>query len=194
MKTLIPIFMIAVFIWTMNACTPAKQEAQAAADAAPTKDSLIKRGAYLVASIGCNDCHSPKKMTAMGPVVDTSRMLSGFPANAPVPAPGPNDIKNGLVIFNADLTACVGPWGTTFSANITSDATGIGNWKPEQFKNALRHGKYKGLDAERMLMPPMPWQGFGHLSDQDIEAIFDYLLTTKPVNNVVPQFSPAGKG
>jgi len=194
MKALIPISIIVVLIWTFNACTPAKQKAQTTADAAPSKDSLVKRGAYLVTGLGCNDCHSPKKMTAMGPVVDTPRMLSGFPANAPVPAPGPNDIKSGLVVFNGDLTACVGPWGTTFSANITSDATGIGNWKEAQFVNALRHGKWKGLDGTRPIMPPMPWQDFGRLNDLDIRAIFYYLQSTKPINNVVPEFKPAGKG
>lgn len=194
MRTLIPILLFAGFIWMIEACTPAKQSADAATDVMPTKDSLVKRGAYLVSALGCNDCHSPKKMTAMGPVPDPALALSGFPANAPVPVPGPNDIKSGLVVFNADLTACVGPWGTTFAANITSDATGIGNWKPDQFKNALRHGKFKGLDAARMIMPPMPWQDFSHLTDQDIESIFDYLKTTKPINNVVPDFRPAGKG
>lgn len=194
MRTFILILFVAMFIWTMNACTPAKQETQAAADASLSKDSLVKRGGYLVASLGCNDCHSPKKMTATGPVPDTSRLLSGFPANAPVPAPGPNDIKGGLVVFNGDLTACVGPWGTTFAANITSDATGIGNWKEAQFVNALRHGKWKGLDGTRPIMPPMPWEDFGHLNDLDISAIFYYLQSTKPVNNVVPEFRPAGKG
>jgi mono/diheme cytochrome c family protein len=193
MKALVPILLIAGSMSALIACSPAKSDS-VTADAAPGKDSLIKRGAYLVASIGCNDCHSPKKMTAMGPVVDTPRMLSGFPANAPVPAPGPDDIKNGLVVFNADLTACVGPWGTSFAANITSDATGIGNWKEDQFKNAIRHGKYKGLDAERMLMPPMPWEDLNNLNDADIKAIFYYLKSTKPVNNVVPAFRPAGKG
>ena len=194
MRTLIPILLFAAFIWMIEACTPAKQNADAAASTMPTKDSLVKRGAYLVAALGCNDCHSPKKMTKMGPVVDTALALSGFPAKAPVPMPGPDDIKNGLVVFNSDLTACVGPWGTTFSANLTSDATGIGSWKLDQFKNALRHGKFKGLDAERMIMPPMPWEDFSHLNDMDIESIFDYLQTTKPVNNVVPAFRPAGKG
>lgn len=190
MKTLVPILLFAGFIWMINACTPAKK---ADADVAPTKDSLIKRGAYLVTALGCNDCHSPKKMTRMGPVVDSSLMLSGFPAKAPVPVPGPNDIKGGLVVFNSDLTACVGPWGTTFSANITSDPTGIGGWKLGQFENAMRHGKFKGLDAERPIMPPMPWEDFSHLTGQDIEAIFDYLQSTKPVNNTVPAFIPAGK-
>ena len=192
MKALIPILLIACFMATLIACNQAKSDPQTA-DATPTKDSLVKRGAYLVAVMGCNDCHSPKKMTAMGPVVDTARMLSGFPANSPEPAPGPNDIKGGLVVFNGDLTACVGPWGTTFSANITSDATGIGSWKEEQFDQAIRHGKYKGLDGTRPLMPPMPWQDFSNLSSGDVQAIFDYLKSTKPVNNVPPAFKPAGK-
>jgi hypothetical protein len=195
MRTLILIVVIAGFIWTMNACTPAKQETQAAtADAALTKDSLVKRGAYMVAALGCNDCHSPKKMGPQGPYPDSARLLSGFPANASVPAPGSNDIKSGLVVFNGDLTACVGPWGTSFSANITSDATGIGNWKEEQFEQAIRHGKWMGLNGTRPIMPPMPWQDFSHLTDGDVKAIFYYLKSTKPVNNVVPAFKPAGKG
>lgn len=194
MKAFIPILLAAGLVWLANACTPAKPGGRSTIAASASKDSLVKRGAYLVSTMGCNDCHSPKKMTPMGPVVDSSCMLSGFPSNAPVPVPGPNDIKNGLVVFNADLTACNGPWGTTFSANITSDASGIGGWKLEQFKNALRHGKYKGLDAERMIMPPMPWENYKNLDDRDMEAIFDYLQSTKPVNNIVPTFRPAGKG
>ena len=192
MRAIITILLIGIFAWSLTSCDSTKAVNDAAA-APPSKDSLVKRGSYLVTALGCNDCHSPKKMGPQGPYVDPARALSGFPSNAPVPVPGPDDIKNGLVVFSGDLTAAVGPWGTSFAANITSDATGIGNWKEEQFKNALRHGKYKGLDNERMLMPPMPWQDFGTLTDQDIEAIFNYLKTTKPVNNVVPAFRPAGR-
>jgi mono/diheme cytochrome c family protein len=192
MKSLTTIFIIAIFAWSLNSCEPAKAIKDVSV-APPSKDSLIKRGSYLVASIGCNDCHSPKKMGPNGPYVDTTKMLSGFPSNEPVPVAGAEDIKNGLVVFSGDLTSAIGPWGTTFAANITSDATGIGNWKEEQFKNALRHGKYKGLDGERMLMPPMPWEDFTNLTDADIAAIFTYLKSTKPVNNVVPAFRPAGK-
>jgi len=194
MRTFVIIFVIAVFIWSLNACDSAKMDSQSASSAAPGKDSLIKRGSYLVATIGCNDCHSPKKMGPNGPEVIPEKMLSGFPANAPAPVESADALKKGLVVFSADLTAAAGPWGTTFAGNITSDATGIGNWKEEQFKNALRHGKYKGLDAERMLMPPMPWDDLRNLSDEDIESIFYYLKSTEPVNNVPPAFIPAGKG
>jgi len=193
MKKLIMVIAIAIFAWSLNSCDPAKTAKEAAAATPPAKDSLIKRGNYLVAAMGCNDCHSPKKMGPQGPYVDSSRMLSGFPSTAPIPVAGTNDIKNGLVVFAGDLTAAIGPWGTSFAANITSDDTGIGQWKEDQFKNALRHGKYKGLDSERMLLPPMPWQDFRNLTDADIDAIYNYLKSTKPVNNVVPAFRPAGK-
>ena len=192
MKALITILIIAVFAWSLNSCDTAKTDATATT-AAPTKDSLIKRGNYLVTTIGCNDCHSPKKMGPNGPFVDTSRMLSGFPSDEPAPVASAEDIKNHQIVFSGDLTGCVGPWGTSFSANITSDATGIGNWTLDQFKNALRNGKYMGLKEERALMPPMPWEELGKLSDADVEAVFTYLRSTKPVKNVVPAYRPPGK-
>lgn len=194
MKTLTTIFVMAIFAWSLNSCDSAKAVKDDVATTIPSKDSLVKKGNYLVVTLGCNDCHSPKKMGPQGPYIDSARMLSGFPSAAPVPVAGPDDIKKGLVVFAGDLTAAIGPWGTSFAANITSDATGIGNWKEDQFKNALRHGKYKGLDSERSLLPPMPWQDLTNLTDADIEAIFTYLQSTKPVNNVVPAFRPAGKG
>ncbi len=193
MKSLFAILIIVVFVWSLNSCEPAKTDAASTANAALSKDSLIKRGNYLVTTIGCNDCHSPKKMGPQGPFVDPDRMLSGSPAGAPVPVASAEDIKNHQIVFSGDLTACVGPWGTSFSANITSDATGIGNWTLDQFKNALRNGKYMGLKEERTLMPPMPWDELGKLNDADMEAIFTYLKSTKPVKNVVPSYRPPGK-
>ncbi|MFI5162090.1 MAG: c-type cytochrome [Sphingobacteriales bacterium] len=193
MKSLFIILILAGFIWALNSCDTAKTDTASAVNVAPSKDSLIKRGHYLVSIIGCNDCHSPKKMGAQGPFVDTALALSGFPANEPAPVATPEQLKNGLPVFAADLTAAAGPWGTSFSANITSDATGIGNWTLDQFKNALRNGKYLGLKEERMLMPPMPWEDFAHMDDADVEAIFTYLKSTKPVKNVVPAYRPPGK-
>jgi hypothetical protein len=191
MKLLFTIAALVLFAWAITSCQTGKPAKAEAAGAMPSQDSLVKRGAYLVNTTGCNDCHSPKKMGPHGQYVDTALALSGFPANGAVPVAAPADAKNGLIVFNSDLTACVGPWGTTFAANITSDATGIGAWKEDQFKNAIRHGKYKGLDAERMIMPPMPWEGLRKLTDADINAIFCYLKSTKPVKNVPPSFIPA---
>lgn len=152
------------------------------------QDSLVKRGEYLVATIGCGDCHTPKKMTDKGPAPDMDRFLSGYDASRPL-----GDYDTALAqsgrwaLFNGELTAAAGPWGVSFAANLTPDVTGIGGWTLQNFRKALKEGKYKGLDNSRPLLPPMPWQNFSNLTDQDIEAIYAYLRTIKPVNNLVPQ-------
>jgi hypothetical protein len=149
-----------------------------------SKDSLVKRGKYLVSIMGCNDCHSPTVMTPNGPGHDPSRMLSGHPQNLDLPSIDKQ--MNGWVMLSLTGTAMVGPWGTSYSANITSDETGIGNWTEAQFFKAIREGKYKGLDNTRSLLPPMPWQAYAQASDEDLRAIFSYLKSTPPVNNLVP--------
>lgn len=156
-----------------------------------SKDSLINRGAYLVTIMGCNDCHSPKKMGPHGPVIDSAFMLGGHPANLPIPDADPSATK-AWMLFSPTMTAYKGPWGTTYAANISSDETGIGNWTEAQFIKCLREGKLKGMDNTRPLLPPMPWDGFGKASDDDLRAIFAYLKSTPPVNNRVPAPVPPG--
>lgn len=151
-----------------------------------SQDSLIRRGSYLVNAIGCDDCHSPKKMGPQGPELDMEHRFGGHLANAPIGKADLSVFKNGWMLFGMDLTSAVGPWGVSYAANISSDATGIGNWSEAQFVKALRLGKSKGMDEGRTLLPPMPWQNFAKLSDTDISAIYAFLKTTKPVENVVP--------
>lgn len=145
----------------------------------------VERGGYLVTVAGCDDCHSPKTFGPQGPQIDSSRRLSGRNAASTLPPIDTAGLKS-WAYFAHDLTAAVGPWGVSFSANLTSDPTGIGNWSFEQFRVALREGKYKGLKNERPLLPPMPWQNYSKFTDADLEAIFAYLKSTKPVSNVVP--------
>lgn len=150
----------------------------------------IRHGEYLVTIMGCDDCHSPKTFGPNGPEVDMSRRLSGHPSDITTPSADTSALKS-WVLFAQDLTAYAGAWGMSFSANLTSDSTGIGLWKFDQFKKAIREGKYKGLDGSRPLLPPMPWQQYKNASDEDLRDIFAYLKSTKPVNNVVPAFIPA---
>ena len=147
---------------------------------------LVQKGEYLVTIMGCNDCHSPKETGPQGPAVIADLILSGYPATRPFQKVEPELIKKGWILFNADLTAAAGPWGVSFAANLTSDQTGIGNWTEENFRRALKEGRYKGLESFRMLLPPMPWSNFTAISDEDIKAIFQYLKSTVPVNNIVP--------
>ena len=177
----------------MLACTEnKKEEAKADMSQLPLTDPiLIKQGAHLVSISGCNDCHSPKKMTEMGPVPDESLLLSGHPEKLPLAPYDTSTVKN-WVLFNMNMTAVRGPWGTSFAGNLTPDDTGIGNWTEQQFSNALRKGYFKGVEGGRMLLPPMPWQNFASYTDAEVHAIFAYLKSIKPVKNYVPAPIPPG--
>lgn len=148
--------------------------------------SLVKRGEYLVNTIGCDDCHSPKKMGPQGPEIIEELRFSGYPSGRPIEKADTQLLKKGWSLMGADLTATAGMWGMSFAANITPDETGIGNWKEEQFIKALREGKYKGLDGSRPILPPMPWMAYKNLTDEDLRSIFAYLKSVKPVSNAVP--------
>ena len=159
----------------------------------PRKEDLVKRGEYLVTTIGCHDCHSPKRMGERGPEEIAELKLSGYPQSRELPKVEMEVLKNGWMLMNADLTAAVGPWGVSFAANITSSETGIGNWSKEQFRIAMKQGKFKGMENGRELLPPMPWPNFAKLSNEDLEAIYYYLQSTPPVENIVPAPIPPTK-
>lgn len=155
-------------------------------------DELIKRGGYLVAINTCGDCHSPKIMTPQGPIIDSSKMLSGHPANTPIPAFDPSVLQPGQWGgMSPDITAFVGPWGISYTANITPDsATGIGAWTEEQFIKTIRTGKHLGSPDGRPILPPMPWQFVAQMTDEDLSAVYAYLKSIPPVSNKVPAPTP----
>lgn len=176
------------FAWVIQSCDTEKQ---AEGDIVLSRRELISRGEYLVNILDCTTCHSPKVMTAHGPVPDTSKLMSGHPENLALPNVDADLIyKEGWALMSGTVTAFVGPWGTSYAGNLTPDVTGIGAWSEEQFINALKHGKYKGLEGSRPLMPPMPTSAFKHLTDDDVRAIFMYLKTLRPVKNHVPAYEP----
>ena len=150
----------------------------------------VERGMYLVSVIGCGDCHTPKIMGENGPELDQSRMLSGHPDGGALPPP---PAANGPWIATGswDLTAWSGPWGISYTANLTPDEnTGLGIWTEEMFVNAIRTGRHMG--QSRPILPPMPWQFYRDLTDDDLKAIYAYLRTIPPVHNRVPEPAPPG--
>lgn len=146
-------------------------------------------GEHLTVIGGCNDCHTPKKMTDKGPVDDTSLLLSGHAAQAPVAVLMHDQLAKGMAA-TFDLTAWNGPWGTSYAANLTPDSTGIGSWTEDQFLNCIRKGLYKGIEGSRPIMPPMPINSISKMTDDELKAIFAYLKTIKPVHNAVPEYQP----
>jgi hypothetical protein len=183
--TSIVTLMLFVTAITVISCNNQNETKPVAVDSKISQDSMIKRGEYLVTIMGCDDCHSPKKLGPNGPEPDMDRRLSGHPSGMPIGTYKQSDLKS-WILFNQNLTAFVGPWGVSYAANVTSDESGIGSWSEKQFMKALREGKLKGMDNSRPLLPPMPWPSFAKASDEDLKAIFAFLKATKPIKNVVP--------
>jgi hypothetical protein len=169
------------------AAPPPAASAPSAALPTPTP---VERGKYLVSILGCHDCHSPKVFTEQGPVPDQSRLLSGHPADVPVPPlpAGVPDPNGWIALTIGNFTAWAGPWGMSFASNLTPDPSGLGSWTEENFVQTIRTGKHLGVG--RPLLPPMPWPGFAHMTDDDLKAVFAYLRTLPPIANTVPQPQP----
>lgn len=150
------------------------------------KPDQIKRGAYLTVTMGCHDCHTPLKMGPKGPEPDMSRMLTGHDASVTMPPPPALEKGPWGWVGSLTMTAFSGPWGVSYSANLTpDDETGIGKWSEKSFLEAMRSGKHQGKG--RPILPPMPWQGIGKATDGDLKAIYAYLKSLKPVRNRVPE-------
>ena len=120
--------------------------------AAISQQDLVKRGEYLVKSIGCGDCHSPKRMGEKGPEFDPELHLSGYRQGTELPPISEEALASGWMLFNSELTAGAGPWGVSFAANLTSDKTGIGEWSLDQFKISLKKRKVQRIgECERLI-------------------------------------------
>jgi mono/diheme cytochrome c family protein len=148
--------------------------------------SQVAWGEHLVIIGGCHDCHTPKKMSLHGPVLDSSLWLSGHQSQNPPLDVDRSALEAKGLSVTSDLTEWAGPWGVSYTANLTPDPTGIGNWTEEQFIYCLRNGKLKGLEGSRNLLPPMPWEMSGQMTDNELKAVFAYLKSIKPINNLVP--------
>ncbi|MGC5198785.1 hypothetical protein, partial [Aphanothece microscopica] len=71
------------------------------------------------------------------------------------------------------------PFGMIYTTNITPDPeTGIGTWSEAAFIRAMRDG----VDRQgRHLYPAFPYDYFARVSDDDLRAIYAYLMTRDPV-------------
>jgi mono/diheme cytochrome c family protein len=130
----------------------------------PAENDQIAYGKYLVNAAACGDCHTKQDK---GKPVAGMEMAGGF--------------------------AFKFPGGTTNSSNITPDKqSGIGNWTKEQFVHrfkAYADSAYKAPQlAKTDFQTVMPWGMYAGMKTKDLEAIYTYLQTIKPVNNAVQKF------
>ena len=152
----------------------------------PGDPKRIARGEYLVKTMGCHDCHTPHKLGPKGPERDMSRALTGHPEGLTMP-PAPKLPPGPWVWTGAGtMTAFAGPWGVSFTANLTPDPeTGLGKWTEDMFISAMKTGRQQGKG--RPILPPMPYFVVAELTDEDIKSLFAYLQSLPPVKNRVPQ-------
>jgi mono/diheme cytochrome c family protein len=125
----------------------------AGADTPPSEADLrdpVKRGFYLVTIGHCMECHTP--------VANGHRDFAG-------------SLGRGGPTFR-------GPWGESVSRNITSHKEkGIGAWSDAEIKRAITQGVRQ--DGSR-LKPPMGFDWYARMTDEDLTAMVAYLRTVPP--------------
>ncbi len=152
----------------------------------------LARGEYLVNTSGCHDCHTPWIMGANGPEPDMSRALSGHPSDMKIV--GPAELPEGWVsAANATNTAWSGPWGVSYTANLTPHPeTGVlREMNESQFIDTIRNGRHMGQG--RPILPPMPWPAYRNMTNEDLSAIYHYLQKITPIRNPVPEPLPSAQ-
>jgi mono/diheme cytochrome c family protein len=124
--------------------------------AKPAKSDNVGYGKYLVNVAGCVECHSK---------ADKGEIIEGTEFG------GGREFKQ--------------PAGIMRSANITFDNTGIGSWTKEAFVKRFKTYTDSAY-APVTLKPdevntPMPWSMYAGMEQSDLEAIYDFLKTNKPI-------------
>ena len=188
MKQTLLLAAVGAAVLTATVLAAACGRTTAAAENAGSSTQAVERGKYLVSIMGCHDCHTPFKLGPNGPEPDMARALSGHPEQVGALQPAAVGGTWGWAGAPTN-TAFSGPWGISYTANLTPDQnTGLGIWTEDMFMRAIRLGKHMG--TSRPIMPPMPWPMYRNATDQDLRAIFAYLRTLEPITNHVPDYQP----
>ncbi|WPB55624.1 molybdopterin cofactor-binding domain-containing protein [Xylophilus sp. GOD-11R] len=145
---------------------------------------------------------------AAGAIGLTAGLFGVKPAIAPVALPAggwsavysPQTVERGRVLaaagdcavchtvpggaVNAGGRAMETPFGRIYTTNLTPDVeTGIGAWSFSAFQRAMREGISR--DGHR-LYPAFPYTAFARTSDEDLTAIYAYLMSRPAVRSEVP--------
>lgn len=142
---------------------PKKAEPMAMPD---PKDELAT-GKYLIMIAGCVECHT---QVEKGQIIQEKSFAGG-----------------------RDFSL---PSGTLYTPNITPDKqTGIGNWTKATF--IARFKAYADSTYKPHKVGPndfqtvMPWMMYSGMNEQDLGAMYTYLMSLKPIQNkIAEKFKP----
>jgi mono/diheme cytochrome c family protein len=118
--------------------------------------SDLEAGRYLVVVGGCNDCHTEGYRENKGATPETD-WLTGRSAGY------------------------VGPWGTTFSANL------------RLVTNTISENDWVIMLRERKDSPPMPWMNVNRFDERDSRAIYRYIRSLGAKGAPAPVSLPRGQ-
>ncbi|MCF2518609.1 c-type cytochrome [Dyadobacter sp. CY351] len=140
--------------------------AKAAPGKRPSEDNILATGEYLVTSASCVDCHSKREK---GNIVPGSEFGGG------------QEFKL--------------PSGTVTSQNISPDVkTGIGSWSEDAFVKRFKIYKDSNYVTPKVgpkdMNTVMPWAMYSGIEEKDLRAMYAYLRTLEPKNNMVTKFVP----
>ncbi len=77
------------------------------------------------------------------------------------------------------------PFGTVYSTNLTPDPqTGLGLWSQQAFNRAMREGISR--DGHH-LYPAFPYTSFTRINDEDLAALYGWLMSQEPVRQATPE-------
>ncbi|MCU0356662.1 MAG: c-type cytochrome [Cyclobacteriaceae bacterium] len=133
----------------------------------PDKADWIAYGAYMTNASGCIECHTDVKG---GQIIPELAFAGGRAFSFP----------DGSVVR---------------SMNITPHKTGIGTWTEEKFVETFTHHQDSSYVIPSVAAGEyntiMPWMMYSEMEEDDLRAIYAYLQTVKPIENVVERFTPA---
>jgi mono/diheme cytochrome c family protein len=128
----------------------------------PAAADTVDYGRYLVNAAVCAECHTP---ASRGQIIE-EKMFSGG--------------------RHFEM-----PSGAIVSKNITPDReTGIGGWTREEFIKRFKAFDDANLYSAEGLKPGdfntiMPWSNYAKMTEEDLSAIYAYLMSLKPIPNKV---------
>ena len=131
----------------------------------PSSSDELLYGEYVTTIAACSACHTSLANDGQ-PVVET-----GYAGGHEYPLPSGGIVR---------------------AANITPHAeSGIGSWSREQFV-----ARFRVMDGARDAVSPgafntvMPWTQYGQMTEQDLGAIYTYLMSLPAIDNTVVRFTP----
>lgn len=134
----------------------------------PPATDILATGKYIANAGGCVECHTK---------FEKGQLVAGteFGGGREFPFPDGSIVRSGNI--SSDIESGIGSWSKDKFISLfksRSDSTTL--------NTKLKKGAFNTI---------MPWVMYGTMTESDLEALYTYLRTVKPIKNSVEKFTPA---